>query len=149
MRYLKGFNESKASDSDKLELKELCYNYISFLYDKGFKITIKDCVDVNLSIILHKGKETNNGSIYDCEAFKWDDIREDYIAFINFLKLLPDYVASNNIFFELFEGYYKPSKRMFATDIFIREIKAHLNELDILKMNRDIKYISYRLRIKN
>jgi len=66
MKYLKKFNESSVAD----ELKEFCEEYLAYLIDDGFSINTTD----------------RALTIFNNEFFKYSDIKDHFIPFINILS---------------------------------------------------------------
>ena len=90
MRYLKKYNEGISSE----DLQEFCESSLAYLIDVGFSITIfahgsTDFWISHLHSTLPKGHFTiwlkkNNGIKQD--FFKWDDVKDYYIPFIQLLS---------------------------------------------------------------
>lgn len=74
MRYIKRIFENSKYD----EIKELCDQYLSYLYDKGFWVNLIKEEGDNFTIIFLGEKESN---------FKWDDVKEDLTSFIELLSI--------------------------------------------------------------
>lgn len=118
MKHLKKFNESL----DKVaalevyrkkqleELQEYCEMNLAYLIDEGF------FMDISLHggtyiIILRKSLTTNQHGVHT-SYFKWDDIKDHYIPFIqrikNTYKLSSDYINFTSNSMDLISyPYYK------------------------------------------
>lgn len=73
MKYLRKIYENKIDD-----LNEISDQYLSFLIDSGYLAEISQISMTKYSILFHKRNEYN---------FKWDDIKEDIIAYIELLSI--------------------------------------------------------------
>lgn len=92
MKYIKNFNESLYN------LKPLCDDYLSYLKDSGFRIIILEKV-VGIYIIKNNGTLVSQS---DYQEFRWKDIRDDLIPFINLL--VDKYGANPNLTCEIEYG---------------------------------------------
>ena len=85
MKYLKSFNENTIA---KLDAIEFCKNSLIYLIDEGFEITelserMYGSTDVTNDDInrIWLFKKVNGKKSY----FRWDDIKDDYIPFLQLL----------------------------------------------------------------
>jgi hypothetical protein len=122
MKHLKKFNEGKSEQ----ELKEFCDDYLAYLYDDGFTIKIfgGDFNSSYLTSTLPKGRfniwlQKDNAKSF----FKWDDVKDYYIPFLQVLLDKYDILSSNDI---------KPSIRFR-----IRQKKDY----NFVNLNKDFSYI--------
>lgn len=78
MRYLKRFNESLS----EYDLKEFCEENLVSLMDNKYNVYVynkRDNEDI-YPVVIFLGNDDIE------ESFKWDDIKEDFIPFIELLK---------------------------------------------------------------
>ena len=86
MKYLKSFNES-LDDYEYYEFRDDITNFaeerLVSLLDEGFRLKIYDAVSKNVAIgftiWLCKSDRIDN-------SFKWDDIKDDYIPFLQLIS---------------------------------------------------------------
>lgn len=135
MRYIK-YYENIDINKEKEDIKNICFEYLAFLYDEGFNVQIVkinglNTYDFELSISKYKDIETLKK-----EHFKWIDVRDDIIPFYEILKdkyTLIDYFggkANCEAYIEIFDSF---------TEYYICDY-----ELEDLKLN-DILSISFRV----
>jgi hypothetical protein len=79
MRHLKNFNESMSKE----DLQDFCESTLAYLIDEGFTIKVYTHGDPRSS--LPKG-EYNIWLQKDKEFFKWDDVKDYYIPFLQLLS---------------------------------------------------------------
>jgi hypothetical protein len=86
MKYLKSFNES-LNDYEHYEFRDDITNFaeerLVSLLDEGFRLKIYDAVSKNVAIgfTIWLCKSDYNDS-----SFKWDDIKDDYIPFLQLIS---------------------------------------------------------------
>lgn len=78
MKHLKRFNED-IEWPNKSEVEELCKESLAYLLDKGYSFRVFKYNDVNYGHIIFNAKQRNN------IAFKWSDIKDDFIPFLEML----------------------------------------------------------------
>lgn len=83
MKFLRKFNENL---EDRLEIKDYCEMNLAYLIDEGFFIDINwhDMASY-YSISLRKSSTTNQHGVIT-PYFKWDDIKDHYIPFIERIR---------------------------------------------------------------
>ena len=75
MKYLRKFNESYSDD-----VQEFCDNNIAYLKDEGYKIYVNDMGSrIEVSFFMEEWWNTID---YSLTKFNWDDVKEDFIPFI-------------------------------------------------------------------
>lgn len=77
MKYLKSFNEKKNYQEIFSDVKELCEESLVYLLDDPSYNLEFFSIQNTLSIVFLKKEKT---------SFSWDDIKEDYIPFIEILS---------------------------------------------------------------
>lgn len=77
MKYLKSFNEKKNYQEIFSDVKELCEESLVYLLDDPSYSLEFFSIQNTLSIVFLKKEKT---------SFSWDDIKEDYIPFIEILS---------------------------------------------------------------
>ena len=100
MKFLRKFNENL---EDRLEIKDYCEMNLAYLIDEGFFIDVhshgvrlsQNFLGAYYNITLRKSLTTNGNGVHT-SYFKWDDIKDHYIPFIqrikNTYKLSSDYI---------------------------------------------------------
>jgi len=92
MKHLKKFNENL---EDRLEIKDYCEINLAYLIDEGFFIDVHSHSVGYYSITLRRSLTTNQHGVHT-SYFRWDDIKDHYIPFIqrikNTYKLSSDYI---------------------------------------------------------
>ena len=92
MKFLRKFNENL---EDRLEIKDYCEMNLAYLIDEGFFIDVHSHSVGYYSITLRRSLTTNRHGVHT-SYFKWDDIKDHYIPFIqrikNTYKLSSDYI---------------------------------------------------------
>ncbi len=87
MKYIKSFNES-LNDDEYYQVRDDIRNFaeerLVSLLDEGFQLKIYDAVSKNVAvgftIWLYKGDFMSD------ELFKWEDIKDDYIPFLQIIS---------------------------------------------------------------
>jgi hypothetical protein len=90
MIHLKRFNEKIQWNRDRPELLKFCEEYLAYLLDEGF--------DVSVRLYERENKSYRNGirdegyiSIQSKNnTFKWNDVKEDFIPFLEMLVIKYD-----------------------------------------------------------
>lgn len=78
MKYLKSFNEKKNYQEILSDVKELCEESLVYLLDDpSYNLKFFFSIHNTLSIVFLKKEKT---------SFSWDDIKNDYIPFIEILS---------------------------------------------------------------
>lgn len=113
MKHLKRFNETIDWVNDKLELEKFCKDNLAYLIDDGFKVEVRKFLE-------HlKYKKYNTGSIiitkkpdtYPLTNFKWMDIKNDFIPFLE--MLIMNYglkQGKKNLTIRLYSGFMRTEK---------------------------------------
>ncbi len=107
MKHLRKFNETKIGDS----VKEFCDNYLSFLKDNGFTCYVNGN-NFNTHITITK---TSND--FNVLRFKYSDIADDFIPFLNLLSKKYK-ISFNNVGLNTYKPQRKLSEynRLFSID---------------------------------
>lgn len=92
MIHLKRFNEKIQWNRDRPELLKFCEEYLAYLLDEGFDVSVRLYEKENRSYrdgIRDEGyisiQSKNN-------TFKWNDVKEDFIPFLEMLVIKYDLV---------------------------------------------------------
>jgi hypothetical protein len=92
MIHLKRFNEKIQWNRDRPELLKFCEEYLAYLLDEGFDVSVRLYEKKNRSYrdgIRDEGyisiQSKNN-------TFKWNDVKEDFIPFLEMLVIKYDLV---------------------------------------------------------
>lgn len=94
MKFLRKFNENL---EDRLEIKDYCEMNLAYLIDEGFFIEIHfhDMASY-YNITLRRSLTTNQYGVHT-SYFKWNDVKDHYIPFIerirNKYKLASSYIS--------------------------------------------------------
>jgi hypothetical protein len=104
MKYLRKFKEDiilydKLRKEKTEELRKLSKNYLSYIIDNGFDIGIRPTGGIYI------GKQNNGGNMItekEFQEFNWDEIKDDFIPFLNLL--CDKYNIDKNITIELTIG---------------------------------------------
>ena len=92
MKFLRKFNENL---EDRLEIKDYCEMNLAYLIDEGFFIDVHSHSGGYYNITLRRSLTTTQHGVRT-SYFKWDDIKDHYIPFIqrikNTYKLSSDYI---------------------------------------------------------
>jgi hypothetical protein len=83
MRYLKSFNEKKNYQEIFSDVKELCEESLVYLLDDPSYNLEFFSIQNNLSIVFLKKEKSQP---WPAGSFSWDDIKNDYIPFIEMLS---------------------------------------------------------------
>lgn len=94
-----GFNESVGSFSDNLQ--DFCNQYLAYLLDEGFSVTLDNKFQDFYTIRLSLG--TVNYNWVDSDAqFLWDSVKDHYVPFLQMLARaydLKDFAGGKEVFF--------------------------------------------------
>jgi len=99
MRYLKSFNESVDSFSD--DLQDFCNQYLAYLLDEGFTVTLDNKFQDFYTIRLSLGRVNYNWVEADSE-FLWDSVKDHYVPFLQMLARtydLKQFAGGREVFF--------------------------------------------------
>jgi RNA recognition motif-containing protein len=130
MRYLKKFNESASQEVSIEELVKFCDEYLAYLKDSGFDISITKPADVlkkytsHLNyIIIRLFKKGNTNYKFD-----WSEIKYDFIPF-----------------FEILSIKYKLDKFYddFCIEVVVDSSEIFLTKDDVMRDRKDPKGINY------
>jgi hypothetical protein len=130
MRYLKKFNESASQEVTIDELVKFCDEYLAYLKDSGFDITITKPADVLKKYTSHLNyisiKLFKKGNIN--YKFDWSEIKDDFIPF-----------------FEILITKYKLDKLYddFVVEVVFNGNEIYLTKDDIIQDRKDPKGIDY------
>ena len=92
MKYLRKFNEAAVSQffyndyKFGLELQEFCNDYLAYLIDKGFSVTLRDGTlprGAKSKIIVISKERTH---FLSPSNFTWEEVVDDFIPFYTMLK---------------------------------------------------------------
>jgi hypothetical protein len=128
--YLKKFNESTSQEVSIEELEEFCNDYLAYLKDSGFDISITKPADVlkkytshlnYISIKLFKKDNINY-------KFDWSEIKYDFVPF-----------------FEILITKYKLDKLYddFCIEVVVDRSEIFLTKDDVMQDRKDPKGINY------
>ncbi len=78
-------------NTTKEDLQDLCDSYFAYLYDEGFHIKIDGAYMNQYIIIIVKPKVEGNFSINGDQTFTWDEIKNQFIPFIQLKKVILTY----------------------------------------------------------
>lgn len=128
MRYLKRYNENVGEE----DLRDFCESSLAYLMDEGFTIKIYGQRTLPYSS-LPKGQfnvwlQKNNGFTLN-EFFKWDDVKDYYIPFLQLL--------SNRYDIRNFEGERYQSDDTTST---IRFRYRQKKDYSFVNVNKDFSY---------
>lgn len=90
MIYLKRFNEKIQWNKDRPELLKFCEEYLAYLLDEGFDISVRLHEKENRA---YKNGIRDEGYISITNkkgTFRWNDIKEDFIPFLEMLVMKYD-----------------------------------------------------------
>lgn len=149
MRYIKkfieGFIEPTYEDIVN-DIRDQSNLLLSYLVDKGFVINVlggiyNESIDgVDFRIKLYS-------STRDYVRFKWDDIKDDFLPFLNSMDYKPEYVS----FKVDYRSYTTPKIHMSIKDVLsdrvnleFSEYRNHMNLVD----EDNINYIFVKFKIK-
>jgi len=93
MKFLRKFNEDNLED--RLEIKDYCEMNLAYLIDEGFFIDIHLSGGGYYNVILRKSLTRSQYGVHT-SYFKWNDVKDHYIPFIerirNKYKLASSYI---------------------------------------------------------
>jgi len=99
MRYLKSFRESVDSFSD--DLQDFCNQYLAYLLDEGFTVTLDNKFQDFNTIRLCLAKFNYNWVDADAQ-FLWDSVKDHYVPFLQMLARtydLKQFAGGREVFF--------------------------------------------------
>jgi hypothetical protein len=92
MIHLKRFNEKIQWNRDRPELLKFCEEYLAYLLDEGFDVSVRLYEKENR---LYRDGIRDEGYISiqsKNNTFKWNDVKEDFIPFLEMLVIKYDLV---------------------------------------------------------
>jgi hypothetical protein len=92
MIHLKRFNEKIQWNRDRPELLKFCEEYLAYLLDEGFDVSVRLYEKENR---LYRNGIRDEGYISiqsKNNTFKWNDVKEDFIPFLEMLVIKYDLV---------------------------------------------------------
>ena len=92
MIHLKRFNEKIQWSRDRPELLKFCEEYLAYLLDEGFDVSVRLYEKENR---LYRDGIRDEGYISiqsKNNTFKWNDVKEDFIPFLEMLVIKYDLV---------------------------------------------------------
>lgn len=82
MKYLNRFNEGISWNKYKEELQKFCDDYLAYLKDDGFNISVRlNANNKNIGFI-YIDKDSSPFKT-DNTSFKWNEVKYDFITFLN------------------------------------------------------------------
>lgn len=145
-KFIKGFNESSSYDDIVNNIREQSSLLLSYLIDRGFEITVSGGIynesinGVDFRIKLYSPSR-------DFTRFKWDDIKDDFLPFLNGMDYKPEFIS----FKVDYRSYTTPKIHMSAKDVLsdrvnleFSEYRNHMNLID----ENNINYIYVRFKTK-
>lgn len=92
MRYIKTFESHDDEDyeNEKIFRKELqifCDGYLAYIFDDGFSVSLTEKNHkYEYRVRLMKLVKARTASLYEKAEFDWNDIKEDFIPFLEMLN---------------------------------------------------------------
>lgn len=130
MKYLRWFNENiniSTRDIWEKELEEFCNNHLADFVDNGNEFSLdKDMKYTNIEIY-------KNNDIKDYDTFKWKDLKDDIIPFLQMLS--NEFNVSSGIDFYLKEVEFEGSRKVAFNHIIDKNDVINDNIDDIIPYN--------------
>lgn len=112
MKYLLKFNEDVSDEYELNQLKEFCNENLVSLIDEGYYLFFDESELNGVKIFLSNDEKQN-----DATTFKWSDVKDEFIPFLE--MLISKYnVYDDEIYFNMF---YHKNVRTNVNDLLLNE----------------------------